>query len=132
MDVEDLHPLRAARLLDIAPQLSCLPQCCLGKPRSRLRDAIRYSLLEEIDELLHEDGFEKGSVKIPENEAQVDEATGKLKADEDPFLIAGYGMNAFFSVQNKLVKMFLFITVVMLPVMMIYAFNDEQGVGELP
>lgn len=85
-----------------------------------MRDAVRYSILAELD------------LKIPENEASVDEATGKLKTGEDPFLIAGYGMNAFFSVQDKLIKMMLFITAVMTPIMMIYAMNEEQGVRQLP
>ena len=42
------------------------------------------------------------------------------KTLEEKFLIAGYGVKAFFDITSLVIKMFLFITVVFIPVFYLY------------
>lgn len=54
-------------------------------------------------------------MKIPKSEEQL---------IEDPFLILGYGINAYFDMMRELAQMFLIITLFFIPVYMWYLSNN--------
>lgn len=55
------------------------------------------------------------------DQSQQDESEDELEAEQgaspDPFLRAGYGANAYFDIQYSIIKLFIFITILLLPVM---------------
>lgn len=55
-------------------------------------------------------------IEIPSNEK---------KAEGNPFLQFGYGVNAFFDLMLALVYMFGFLSLVCLPVLLVYSQNAE-------
>jgi len=57
-------------------------------------------------------------IKMPKSENQL---------FEDPFLILGYGLNAYFDMMISMAMFCLMVTLFMLPVYNGYAFNDEKG-----
>jgi hypothetical protein len=63
------------------------------------------------------------TLKIPSSETVL---------QEDPFLILGYGANAYFEIIESLFNMALFITIVMIPVMIVYSNNKINGLKFLP
>lgn len=105
MDVEDLHPLRAR-----AKRYHILTICqsCLKKKNEKpdFVPALRRSMLDEL------------GIKIPESEEQL---------AQDPFLMLGYGVNAYFDIMFSLVIMYACITVFCLPVFHAYAANGSEG-----
>jgi len=117
MEVEDVHPFRRKHITDIIPILRCFQWCgCLRKKKD-LRSALRTAIINEMCE-----NFEpkKGIMpKIPENEQE---------SDANPFLRAGYGVNSFFDIMKRLIFMFIGITIVIFPVMVMYKRSAEQGV----
>lgn len=46
---------------------------------------------------------------------------------DDPYLVLGYGVNAYFEVLASLTKMFLIISLFSLPMFVIYASGDQYG-----
>ena len=60
------------------------------------------------------------NMDIPENEKKFKNPDDVNEKGDDPYLLAGYGVNAFFSLMRSLMCMFLVISLFMLPVMMIY------------
>ena len=50
-----------------------------------------------------------------------DEYEVEEKTLEEKFLVAGYGVKAFFDITSLIMKMFLFITIVFTPVMYLYS-----------
>ncbi len=109
MDIEDIHPLRQKAKLDhVIPPLQIFRRC--RKPKPDFRHALRKTLLEEM------------KIKMPKSEAQL---------IQDPFLILGYGVNAYFDVMKSLAWMFFFITLFCLPLYYMFAFNDAQGLKVL-
>jgi len=76
-----------------------------------------------INELREEYEPAKGVIPfIPKNEEH---------SDGNPFLMAGYGVNSFFDIMRRLIYMFIVISLVLLPIMLVYKHNYEQGVSEL-
>ena len=57
-------------------------------------------------------------IQMTKSEAQV---------QEDPFLMLGYGVNAYFDIMYSLVFMFLVITVACIPMYYSYANNQSQA-----
>ena len=106
MDIEDTHPLRRLAIYDAVPPLRVF-RSCLKKKKPHLREALKTIFLKEMGlaEECHEDD--------------------ELDHRGDPFLRAGYGMNAFFRLILKLVYMLLCITVFMLPVLWVYSSSPE-------
>ena len=98
MDIEDTHPLRkVVGAKHISPWLGYLP--CFSKRNIGFRLALRECVCAEL------------GVKIPESEQ------GLL---EKPFLIAGYGVNAYFQILDHFRMMFILITIFSLPLFYIY------------
>jgi hypothetical protein len=100
-DLEDMHPLRQqATLMHVEPCLgrSCCCVCFKNKPDFRY--AVKESILREL------------GLKLPRNEYGI---------VEDPYLMLGYGANAFFEVLANIAAMFLFIFAFSLPVFYIYS-----------
>lgn len=79
-------------------KVCCCRLCFKDKPD--FRTALKKSLLEEL------------GLKLPKNEY------GIIK---DPYLMLGYGTNAYFEVLMNLTKMFSFIAIFSLPVFFIYS-----------
>jgi len=67
-------------------------------------------------------------LQIPENERKFKNPDDPQETSGDPYLIAGYGVNAFFSLIRSLMCMFMMISVFMLPVMHIYKNSSQKGV----
>ena len=98
MDMEDLAPLKElVGPSHISPILEYVP--CFNKRKRGFRFALRECICQELD------------VVIPESEK------GIL---EDPYLMGGYGVNAYFNILDNLSRMFWFITLVCLPLYAIY------------
>ena len=120
MDIEDLHPLRERAEFDhIVPFLKCCRRfkCC--KPEPNFNHGLRKSLLAEIGGLTEKQ--KKGEapetvpkIKIPKSE------TALLK---DPFLMLGYGINAYFEILMSLTWGMFIITLFISP--MIYAYSNN-------
>ena len=112
MDIEDIHPLRESSRIDhICPKLKCKRKYSCCKPKPNFKFGLRKTLLKEM------------TLKIPSSETLL---------QEDPFLILGYGANAYFDIIESLFNMALFITVVMIPIMIIYSNNKINGLKDQP
>ena len=53
------------------------------------------------------------------------------KVDKNLFLLLGYGVNSYFEVLKQLMNMFTFISIVFIPVFMIYASNHQEELANL-
>ena len=120
MEVEDIHPFRRKHITEVIPFLKVFQiiGCC--KKKKDLRYAMRLAIINELRE-----NYEpaKGVIPIiPKNEEH---------SDDNPFLLAGYGVNSFFDIMRRLVIMFIAISVVLIPTILIYQQNKHQGVCEL-
>jgi len=105
MDVEDMHPLRSRVYLEhIIPPLKIFRTCFKRKPD--FKHSLRKALLAQM------------KIKMPKSEEAI---------INDPFLILGYGLNAYFDMMVSLSCLCLAITVFMIPLYNGYAFNDEKG-----
>jgi len=105
MDIEDMHPLKHRAKLDhILPCLQVLRKCRKRKPD--FRHSLRKTLLEEM------------GIRMPKSENQL---------IEDPFLILGYGVNAYFDIMLSLAYMFLTLCVFCIPVYYVFSHNDARG-----
>lgn len=104
MDLEDAHPLKAV----VAPHhigacVACMP-CFKSHGKVGFRIALRESICEEL-------GF-----PIPESEQ------GLL---DKPFLLGGYGINAYFNILESFRMMFIMITLFSLP--LYYTYGTSIG-----
>jgi hypothetical protein len=100
MDIQDIIPLR--EITDpqhIAPWF----KTCF-KPREQpFKFALKKALLEEL------------GLEAPESDQQI---------AEDPFLLLGYGINAFFDLLSSLSTMFVWITIFFIPLFYIYSSHE--------
>jgi len=94
---------------DIVPPLKVFRLCC-GKRREDFHHSLRKTLLEEME------------IKMPKSESEI---------VDEPFLLLGYGVNAFFDIQRSLAWMFLIITAIAVPVYGVYSGNPQSGLAEL-
>jgi len=102
MDIEDTHPLRER--VDIAELAPKFLSGCFEKKKKNFKSALRRAMLEDI------------GIKIPKSENEI---------DADPFLILGYGVNAYFDILESLSSMFFMITIFAIPIFLIYAEGDS-------
>lgn len=51
---------------------------------------------------------------------------------EDPFMILGYGINAYFEIINSLFWMMLFVTFAFLPILSVYSSNPINALASRP
>jgi len=119
MEVEDMHPLRRKHITDIIPTLKCFQFCGCLKKKKDFRVLLREAIVNELCTKYHP---EHPVPVIPENEKE---------NDEHPFMIAGYGVNSFFDIMKRLIFLFLVITLITFPMMMIYSKNTNQGIKGL-
>ena len=97
MDIEDIHPLREkVELEHITPILTW----CFKSKKREFKYNLRQAMLHEL------------GIKMPKSEKQT---------QEDPFLILGYGVNAFFDILLSLCLMFCTISIAALPIFYIYS-----------
>lgn len=97
MDIQDTHPLRELITVEnIAPFLGL----CFKKKKSNFKAELRQALLKDL------------GVKIPKNETQI---------SQDPYLILGYGINAYFDILLSLSAMFVCISLICIPIFLIYS-----------
>lgn len=62
-------------------------------------------------------------IKYPKYEEEI---------NNDPFILLGYGINAYFDIMISLAYMCVCITIFMLPVFILYASNNEHGLKPYP
>ena len=104
MDIEDTHPLKfKARVEHILP----ICKRCKKKEKPSFKHSMRLALLSELD------------LPAPENDEEI---------EEDPFLLLGYGLNAYFDVLVSAMNMFLVLSIASAPLLWYYSNN---GVNEL-
>ena len=123
MEVEDIHPFRSVHFTDVLPFLKVFHYVGGCKKKPDLRYAMKRAIIDELREniLPKMENKETGQMYpiIPKNEEH---------SDSNPFLIAGYGVNSFFEIMRRLVYMFLIISLVFLPVMILYKVDPQQGI----
>ena len=97
MDIQDQMPIREMTdLWHIAPWF----KMCFKPRKMPFKLALKKALLQEM------------GLEAPESDKQI---------AEDPFLILGYGINAFFDIISSLSVMFIWITIFFLPLFYIYS-----------
>ena len=101
-----MHPLRD--IVDWKDISACFC-CCKLKDKIKKRYSESQSLIKAIVEM--------GGDSSSDDEDYDNED----KTLEEKFLIAGYGVKAFFDITSLIMKMFLFITIVYIPVFYLYA-----------
>jgi len=112
MDIEDIHPLREmTKFDDIWFRLKCCRKykCC--KPKPDFKYGLRKTLLAEMD--LH----------VPESEKAI---------QENPFIILGYGVNAYFEIIQAFCYMMGFVTLFYIPVFSVYSSNPISALSTDP
>lgn len=82
---------------------------CFRKRKPDFRHELRKAILKDID------------IKIPKSDAAI--------ADE-PFLMLGYGINAYFDIMISLSYMCLLITLFLVPVYFFYSQNSIKGLKD--
>jgi hypothetical protein len=108
MDIQDVHPLRdAAKFDNIWPKLKWCRRykCCTKEPN--FKTGLKLAVLEEM------------SLEVPHDH----------EADEDPFLVLGYGVNSYFEILSSLFWMMSLISIVFFPVLIVYASNSVNGLA---
>jgi hypothetical protein len=101
MEIEDIHPMRhMARMDHILPFLKPFRKC--RKQKKEFHHALRESLLADMN------------IKMPKNDKKI---------AEDPFLILGYGVNAYFDIILSLCYMCIVISLFALPLFKVYSDN---------
>lgn len=102
MDIEDTNPLRdRVQPVHISPILArCFKK---GNKISEFKFALRQSLLQELN------------FKVPKSDNEL---------YDDPYLILGYGINAYYDILLSLCTMFVCITLFCLPIYWTY----KQGI----
>ena len=99
----------------MVPPLGFLKWLCKGKKGDKVEpERFNEALREAI--LTHE----TMNLEIPENEKKFKNPEDPNETSGNPYLIAGYGVNAFFSLMRSLMYMMIVITVFMLPVLYMY------------
>ena len=64
-------------------------------------------------------------------EMDIKKPKGEKAKHENPFIVLGYGINAFFEIQFSLFWMFVWITLFMIPIYMMYSSNGEKGLKNM-
>jgi hypothetical protein len=106
MDIEDQHPLRQrVEFEHITPILTW----CFKSKKKPFKHDLQKSMLLEL------------GMKMPKSEEQL---------KEDPFLILGYGINAFFDILLSLCIMFISITIFSLPIYYIYSSIGQKAFSQ--
>jgi hypothetical protein len=99
MDIQDIHPLmHRTKFEHIVPGLKFMRRCIKKKPD--FQHGLRSSILKKM------------GIKVPKSEATL---------VEDPFLILGYGINAYFDIMISLSTMCVMITLFMIPAFYAYS-----------
>jgi len=56
-------------------------------------------------------------------------AKGEAEISKDPFLMLGYGINAYFDIMLSLGLMCICITIFVIPLLSLYSTNSEKGLS---
>lgn len=111
MDIQDLHPIRdTVTLFDIVPLLRV---CRSKRQAQKSQNAFRLKLKECI--------FNELDLEIPKSDRDI---------EKEPFLLFGYGVNAYFDLTLSLLQMFLVISVLCLPVLAIYSKGKDLSLPD--
>lgn len=107
MDIQDTHPLRSlVKLKDISNVLGI----CFPDKKKDFKFGLRSSLMSEL------------GLKIPKGEKEI---------QKDPYLLLGYGINAYLQFLLMLSKMFICISLFSLPIYLAYSsgsyFKDQNS-----
>jgi hypothetical protein len=104
--IDENHPLKSAHITQVWPCLKPF-RCCLKKRKRSFKVALKKSLRHKMD------------MRMPNAE---------LLIEEDPYLLMGFGMNAYFMIIKQLIFMFMWISLFTAPLMYIYSsYNNFAG-----
>lgn len=94
-DIEDRHPLRQTTGWT---QISCCCKlvCCCAKKKKPFKEALKQCMLEELE------------LKAPKENM------------DDPYLVLGYGVNAYYQILASLARMFFWVFLFSIPLLYIY------------
>lgn len=99
MDIEDTNPLRES--VNPSHIASFLTRCFKQKnKKSEFKYALRQSLLQELE------------FKVPKSDNEL---------YQDPYLILGYGINAYYDILLSLACMFVCISIFCIPIYFTYS-----------
>ena len=97
----------AARIDQVLPFLKPFTKCgCCKKKKGDFQHALRTAILKKMGK------------KVPKNDREL---------REEPFLMLGYGVNAYLDIMLSLSKMFLMITIFCIPIFMFYGNNNMEA-----
>ena len=88
--------------------MKCFRRCRKGKPN--FQHNLRECILKEME------------IKMAKSDIEI---------NNDPFLLLGYGINAFFEVIQSVMYMFVCITIFCIPLYLAYAGDDAEGLKQL-
>jgi len=107
MDIQDDHPLRESAKFHHIVQatwiIDLLNKCRGKKKKPGFKSALRKTLLEEM------------SLSLTPSE--------KMYQD-DPFLVLGYGVNAYFDILYSLFQMMIVLSIACIPMFYVYKMNQ--------
>ena len=110
-DIDDLHPMRkAARIDQVLPFLKPFTKCCCKERKGDFRYALRTAILKKMDK------------KVPKTDREM---------RDEPFLMLGYGVNAYLDIMLSLSKMFIGISLACIPIFMFYSQNNMQAMSTM-
>lgn len=95
-DIEDIHPLRKTVGWSHV-SACCKVVCCCAKKKKPFSQAVKSTLLKKFE------------LEAPEENL------------DEPYLILGYGINAYFAILASVSKMFFWVTVFAIPMYYIYS-----------
>lgn len=115
--IEELHPLSYLPLSKVFPMWAPLIRCC-----SKGRKAKTVSKSDKQMEEARRLGVAAKSLGVSFETAQpLLNNEEEPQEDEDPYLMLGFGMVAYFTMLRTLIMMFSFFTLMMIPTIFVYS-----------
>ena len=105
-----MHPLRHFAAVDDVISFLQVFRRCRSKRKPDFSFALRETLLKEME------------IDMPESDRDI---------IKDPYLILGYGVNAYFSIMWFMMRMFIAVTIFCIPIYKMYKDNASLGLKDL-
>ena len=109
--IEETHPMMKTKMSDVLPFLKICGRCCKGSPK----DSKKEPLLKQRTK--------GGSLKKRMRKNKKKKNKSK-SGRTDPYMIMGFGINAFFDMMVLLIYVFIGLTVLAIPAIAIFASSN--------